>query len=104
MKTKDVIISAMLATLVCAVTFEAGTVEARVRARNAAKAAALSTTPEERQDNQENRQDNRQENVENRQERWNNASPNQKAVTYNVARTRHAQKQAVGAAAVSRRR
>jgi hypothetical protein len=97
MSTRGMIVSVILATLTGTVAEHATTAQVRsVRARNVARAAAVTTTPESRHANQAYRQ-----------ERWNNASPNQKAVTYNVARTRHQQnvtRQAAGAAAVARRR
>ncbi len=51
-------------------------------------------------------QENREENSENRQERWDNASPNQKAATYNVAKSKRTKKennQAQAEAALSQR-
>jgi hypothetical protein len=97
MNTNKMIISIILATLSSAAAIDTATAQVRnVRARNMAKGAALTSTSETRPENQENRQ-----------ERWNQASPNQKAVTYNVAKTGHQQKltnQANAAAALSKRR
>jgi len=104
MNTKKLTISIMLTTLVSLVALDATTAQVRrVRARNLARGAALTSSPEQI----DARHDAHQENQESRQERWNQASPNQKAVTYNVARGRHQQRvtnQANAAAALSRRR
>jgi hypothetical protein len=102
MNRRKMMVSVALATLTSLAVMDAATA-LRPRARSAARAAAVTSTPEER----ENYQDNRSDRQDSRQERWNNASPNQKAVTYNVAKTRHQQnvtRQAAGAAAISKRR
>ncbi len=104
MKTVKVIlsISIAMATLMSVVTINAATAQ-RVRARNAAKAAAVTSTPEQT----EARQDAHQENQETRKERREDANPNQKAAAYNVTKTRHQEKltkQANAAAAVSKRK
>jgi hypothetical protein len=98
MKTQQVIIFAMLATLTSAITIDTTTAQARVRTRNAAKDAAIGAESEAlRQQNQGNQNS--------PQQRWDNASPNEKAATYNIARTKHQQKltkQADAEAAVSK--
>jgi hypothetical protein len=104
MNTSKLMVCVTLAALAGAVAMDAATARVRaVRNGSAAKAAAVTSTPEER----ENWQDNRQDRQDSRQENWNNASPNQKAVTYNAAKSRHQQnvnRQAAGAAALSKRR
>lgn len=80
-----------LATLTGALAQDAANAlrpRARNEARNAAKVEALTSTPEETEARQENRTDRQ----DSRQERWNDASPNQKAVTYNATKARHQQK------------
>lgn len=102
MKTVKVILSLTLATLTGVVAMDAATAQ-RVRARNAAKAAAVTSTPEQT----DARQEAHQENQETRKERREDANPNQKAAAYNVTKTRHQEKltkQANAAAAVSKRK
>ncbi len=100
MKTKNVAMSIMAATLIGTVTIEATTAQVRsARTRNAAKAAALTSTPE----TTEARQDAHQENQDTRKNRREDANPNQKAAAYNITKTKHQQKvtrQANAAAAV----
>lgn len=120
MKTVKVILSITLATLTGVVAIDAATAQ-RHRASNVAKGAALTNTPEKtearhdaHQENQDSREESRDErhkqtssNQDARQERRKDASPNEKAVTYNVAHSKHQQKvtnQANAAAAVSKRR
>lgn len=106
MNTKKLMVAVMLASFTGAMALDAADARLRPRARRAADTAATAAVvstagdPEERQDNRSERQDYRQD-------QWNNASPNQKAVTYNVAKSRHQQKltrQAAGASALSKRR
>lgn len=87
MKKAKVILSITLVALTGVVAMDAASAQ-RVRARNVAKGAALTSTPEET----EARQDAHQENQDTREERRKDASPNQKAVTANVAHSRHQQK------------
>jgi hypothetical protein len=94
MNTKKLMVAVMLASLTGLAALDAATARVRtVRARNTAAAVAATSTPEERTERQDSRQ-----------ERWNDASPNQRAATYNVAKTRHQQNVTRQAAAVSRRR
>lgn len=104
MDTKKAIVSALLATLSGVVTIDAATAHPRTaRTDSAAKAAAVTSTPAET----EARETSHQENQDSRQDRWNDASPNQKAVTYNASKSKQQQKvkkQDATAAAVSKRR
>lgn len=106
MKTVSVIlsISAAMATLVSVITTDAASAQTRrARTHDVAKAAAVTSTPEQT----EARQDAHQENQESRQERRDEASSTQKAVTYNVAKVRQqekATKQAAAASALSERK
>lgn len=107
MNTKKLMVAVMLASFTGVMALDAADARLRPRARRAADTAATAAVvsgtagdPEERQDNRTDRQDSRQD-------RWNDASPNQKAVTYNVAKSKHQQKltrQAAGASALSKRR
>ena len=90
MNAKKMIVPVILATLIGAVSMETATAVRAVRARSVARGAALTTTPESRQENQEFRQNRR-----------GNATPNQRAAAYNVARTRQTQR--VNTAAAVRR-
>ncbi len=106
MKTVKVIlsISAAMATLMSVVTTDAASAQTRrAHTHDVAKAAAVTSTPEKT----EARQEAHQENQESRQERRDEASSTQKAVTYNVAKSKQQQKatkQANAASAISQRK
>lgn len=90
----------MIAAFTGAFAIVATTAEAaRLRASNAAKAAAVTSSPE----TSEARQDAHQENQNTRKDRREDASPNQKAAAYNVTKTRHNQKTAAAANVAAKR-
>ena len=107
MNTKKFTVAVLLASLTGVIALDAANARLRPRARRAADTAATAAVVSGTAGDPEQRQDNRSERQDYRQDQWNNASPNQKAVTYNVAKSKHQQKlnrQAAGAAALSKRR
>jgi len=99
MKMKNVTLFIMLAALTGVVAMDATTAQAKVRAREAAKAAAVTSTPE----TTEARQDAHQENQGTRKDRRDDASSTEKATAVNVAKNRQTKK-ANAAASVSANR
>ena len=105
MKAVKVLLPITLVTLIAGVTTDGIMAQAARRAR--VRAAARDTTVIKTPETTETRQDAHQENQESRQERRDQASPNQKAATYNVAKSKHQEKltnQAKAAEALSQRK
>lgn len=89
MKTNKVLLSVALAAAAGILAADGTSAQVRRERVRAEEDAAMVRTPETTTADEAAHQSNQQS----REQSWNQASPNEKATTYNVAKTRHTTKQ-----------